>query len=106
MPETTHPIITSEMLLHYGPLWCTVAPVAFSEIVVLGHACTDVGCSRVAEWMCFWPGQTRAKCTAGKNSWTRIADLMGFELRSEPLAVREWPEPDPSSARFAAMELR
>jgi hypothetical protein len=73
---------------------------------VIGHCCTDNGCNAVAEWRCFWPAQTRAKCTPHRDGWAAVAEVMGFVMVSEPLAVRQWPEPDPSAERFAAMELR
>lgn len=85
--------------------WLVFAPLWFEHVVVLGYRCTDHGCEAVAEWRCYWPGQTRAKCTRCRDGWKRVAEAMGFELHSEPLPVREWPEPDPSAARFAAMEL-
>jgi hypothetical protein len=97
---------TSEMLLDEYTLWPAVVAISFDELVVLGHCCTDVGCNAVAEWRCFWPAQTRAKCTPHRDGWAAVAEVMGFVMVSEPLEVRQWPEPDPSAARFAAMELR
>lgn len=98
---------TSEELLRelvlFDLLWMTVVlHMVDRPLFVIGLACTDDGCSAIAEWQCFWPGQTRAKCTAHRDGWARISTTMGFELQSKPLEVRN---PDPSAARFAAMEL-
>lgn len=85
--------------------WQLFAPIWFADLVVLGHACNDRDCTEVARWTCYWPGQVRPKCTAHRDGWAHVADVMGFVLVSVPLPVREWPEPDPSSQRFSLMEL-
>jgi hypothetical protein len=100
------PAPTSETLLAEYVLWPLFVALFCDELVVIGHCCTDNGCNAVAEWRCFWPAQTRAKCTPHRDGWAAVAEVMGFVMVSEPLAVRQWPEPDPSAARFAAMELR
>lgn len=86
-------------------MWQLLAPIWFADVVVLGHKCSDHGCNAIAPWLCYWPGQTSPKCDAHRLGWERIADVMGFQLVSSPLSVREWPEPHPSSERFAAMEM-
>ncbi|HEY6038935.1 MAG TPA: hypothetical protein VIV58_31850 [Kofleriaceae bacterium] len=98
---------TSEELLRelvlFDLLWMTVAlHLVDRPLFVIGLACTDSTCFAIAEWQCFWPGQTAAKCTRCRDGWARIAEAFGFELQSKPLEVRH---PDPSAARFAAMEL-
>lgn len=85
--------------------WQLLAPIWYENVVVLGYICSDAGCYDVARWLCFWPGQENPKCDAHRIGWERVANALGFRLRSVELAVREWPEPDPSAARFAAMEL-
>lgn len=86
-------------------MWTILAPIWFEHVIVLGHKCSDVGCDRVARWTCFWPGQTRAKCTEHRDAWARVAQHMGFDLHSVALAAVEWPEPDASSVRFSLLEL-
>ncbi len=101
-------ITTSELLLLEYALWPSLAEQVFggdTALVVIGHPCTDGGCGAIATWRCFWPGQDAAKCTAHRDAWARLAEFLGFSLASKPLEVRQWPEPDPSAARFAAMEL-
>jgi len=45
------------------------------------------------------------KCNAHRDGWTKVAGVMGFDLASTPLLVREWPERDPSEVRFSLLEL-
>lgn len=85
--------------------WTLLAPIWFEHIVVLGNVCSDAGCYAVARWIAYWPGQTRCKCTAHRDAWSRVAAMMGFELVSTPLSVRELEERDPSVLRFEMMEL-
>ena len=76
----------------------------YPHLVVLGLCCTDHGCRDVARWTCFWPGQTRVKCTPHRDAWAKVALVMGFELQSKPLHV-EVVDEDESRARFRNMEL-
>jgi len=85
--------------------WHFFAPISFDRVVVLGYKCSDHDCCDVARWTCFWPGQTRVKCNAHRDGWTKVAGVMGFDLASTPLLVREWPERDPSEVRFSLLEL-
>ena len=102
----TSEILLRELVLLELGLWSSVGQlIAERPLFVLGHVCTDDGCGAIAPWLCYWPGQTRAKCTAHRQRWARVAETMGFTLAYTALEVRRWPEPDPSAARFAAMEL-
>lgn len=73
------------------------------RVMVLGAACTDRGCSELAQWLCYWPGDTRAKCTPCKESWERVAVHMGFELVSKSLDVPVGV--DDTARRFSLLEL-
>ena len=83
--------------------WHLYCALHLGRLVVLGPCCTDAGCSRVATWRTFWPGQTSVKCTAHRDGWARIAAAMGFVMQSRPLDID--PVGDASEVRFQQMEL-
>lgn len=85
--------------------WQLLAPIWFLEIVVLGHPCSDAGCCEVARWTVHFPAGAIPKCEGHREAWATIYSRAGWHLSWTPLAVRDWPEPDPSALRFAAMEL-
>lgn len=85
-------------------IWGIFALLALANATHIGHKCGDHDCMDIARWRCFWPGQTRLKCEPHRDGWARVADTMGFELRSEPCDVRVF-YADDSAERFAAMEL-
>lgn len=97
------------MILNIFNVWQINAPVWFDEVVVLGVTCSDHGCGEVATFDIAWPGRNTApqKCTAHRDGWAMVADVMGFELVSFPRPVRPFqpPREDDAALRFAMMEL-
>lgn len=54
--------------------------------------CCSSDCCHEAEWIVYWPGQTRPMCFACLERARRIAKVMGFHLaaeRIEQLAGKE-----------------
>lgn len=87
-------------------LWLTTEPMD------VGYMCEQRDCCSIARWLVTWPGQAPGRQCQHHYDWTlHIADTFGMratiELAARPLAVATInvePE-DPTSARFAAMEL-
>lgn len=72
-------------------------------VTIIGQLCSDHDCTAFARWVCYWPGQTRAKCTAHRDAWAHVAHHMGFELVSRAIDVATGE--DDTSRRFSLLEL-
>lgn len=72
-------------------------------IRILGACCAQDGCSELARWQCFWPGQSNAACDHHKLVAERLANVFAFEIVSRPLDVPVGL--DDTEQRFSLLEL-
>lgn len=88
--------------------WQLYCALHCQDLVVLGYCCETHGCTDVASSRIFWPGRGPSlKCARHRQACETIAEALGFTLHSVAVPHRAPPgeEPDPTSQRFAAMEM-